>query len=60
MKFGGDVKSPQFARFMAVLSATDGWFLFRNFYRGPFGDVVFDEELERRLLDVLLETVNQK
>jgi AcrR family transcriptional regulator len=59
-KFGGDGKSRQFARFLAALSATDGWFLFRNFYRGPFGDAVFDEDLELRLLEVLLESVNEK
>jgi AcrR family transcriptional regulator len=59
-KFGGNTKGKSFARFMAVLAATDGWFLFRNFYKGPFGDAVFDEELERRLLEVLLETVIEK
>jgi len=56
-KFGGDATSPRFARFLSALAATDGWFLFRNFYQGPFGDVVFEEELEQRLLDSLLEMV---
>jgi TetR/AcrR family transcriptional regulator len=59
-KFGGNTKGKQFARFMAVLAATDGWFLFRNFYQGPFGETVFDEDLERRLLEVLLDTVIEK
>lgn len=59
-KFSGNAKSPQFARFLAALAAVDGWFLFRNFYRGPFGDAVFDEDIEQMILDVALETVGEK
>jgi len=59
-KFGGDTSSPQFARFLAALAATDGWFLFRNFYQGPFSEIVFDEAMEQRLLNVFLEMVKDK
>jgi hypothetical protein len=59
-KFGGDPNGKGFVKFLAALAATDGWFLFRNFYRGPFGDVVLDEEMEERLLAAILESLREK
>jgi len=59
-KFGGDATSPQFVKFLTALSATDGWFLFRSVYSGPFGEVVFDEALEQRVLESLIQSVTNK
>lgn len=57
-KFGSDGTGERFMRFLMALAATDGWFLFRNFYQGPFGDMVFDKDFEEQLLEVLMKTVS--
>ncbi|MDR3689863.1 MAG: TetR/AcrR family transcriptional regulator [Fimbriimonas sp.] len=56
-KLNARPNSPIASRFLAALAATDGWFLFRSFYEGPFGGMVFDEATEKRILEVLMEMV---
>jgi len=34
--------------------------LFRSVYSGPFGEVVFDEALEQRVLECLIQSVTNK
>ena len=53
--FVGDLKRPQLARLLFVLSATDGWFHFRNMYRSVVGDQILSDEVEREFLEILLE-----
>lgn len=53
--FSEVMNTPQLARLLFALSATDGWFHFRNLYRAIAGDEVMNPEVEEEFLKILVE-----
>lgn len=54
LRLGGfDPATSALPRVLLALAAIDGWFLYRNLYRQALGDMVFEEALSAKFLQLL-------